>query len=202
MRTADLTPNFVGQRAAILHRPHAVVDAIVRQLEQLGIRSTLCWPELAPDAATAPADLLFFDADMGHDGQFPWPAGTAPMPTIALIGSEAPGRLAWALRQGADAHLLKPVGSGGIYAALVIATSAFRQRTALQADLAGLRDQLAGRQVVAEATAQLMAAGAGTASVAYDILRQMAMSQRVTIEIMAARLVHQEGEHNDRRSRA
>ena len=43
------------------------------------------------------ADFLFFDADLGHDAQFPWAPGAAPMPPIALIGSEAPGRIEWAL---------------------------------------------------------------------------------------------------------
>lgn len=112
MNDRHFTPNFEGRRALVLHRPHELVEALSRQLRQLGVTPLTAWPEMAD--ATA-ADLLFFDADMGFDGQFPWPEGMAPMPTIALIGSEAPGRLAWAIRQGADAHLLKPIGSGGVF---------------------------------------------------------------------------------------
>ena len=46
----------------------------------------------------------------------------------ALIGSEAPGRIAWAIKRGADAHLLKPVSGGGIYSAVLIARDAFDRR--------------------------------------------------------------------------
>ena len=202
MRSAELIPNFVGQRALVLHRPHAVVDAIVRQLAQLGMRHEQCWPDLPLDLDVSGFDHLFYDVDMGHDGQFPWTFGAAPMPTIALIGSEAPGRLAWAIRQGADAHLLKPVGSGGIYSALVIATTAFRQRVALGAELAGLRQQLSGRQMLTEATAHLMTAKNCDATTAYAALRQMAMHERITLEAMASLVMGSTGEHDDRRSRA
>lgn len=202
MKPADLTPNFVGQRALILHRPHAVVDAIARQLRQLGISEESIWPELPPALDAGRFDHLFFDADMGFEAQFPWEPGQAPMPTIALIGSEAPGRLAWAIRQGTDAHLLKPVGSGGIFSALVIASIACRQRLTLAAELAGLRQQLAGRQVLAEATAQLMASIGCDARHAYAKLRQLAMSDRTTLEAMASKIINEGKEHDDRRSRA
>ena len=200
MRQAQLIPNFVGQRALVLHRPHAVVDAIARQLGQLGIACSQSWPEIP--AGDRLFDHLLYDADMGHDGQFPWPAGASPVPTIALIGSEAPGRIAWAIQQGADAHLLKPVGSAGIYSALVIATTAFRQRTALEGELAGLRQQIDQRQRLAEATALLMQTQDCTAAQAYALLRKHAMNERTTIEDMAVRLLEQHGGPSERRSRA
>jgi len=94
MRSFELTPNFVGQRALILHRPHGVIEAITRQLLQLGISQDQFWPELPLDFDPSHYDHLFYDADMGFEDQFPWLSGEAPMPTVALIGSEAPGRLA------------------------------------------------------------------------------------------------------------
>lgn len=201
MIASDLTPNFVGQRALILHRPHAVVDAIARQLRQLGVSEECFWPEMPRELDVSRFDHLFYDADMGFDAQFPWPPGEAPMPAIALIGSEAPGRLAWAIRQGADAHLLKPVGSAGIFSALVIAASGFRQRLSLASELSGLRQQLACRQVLAEATAHLMVTQSCNGAEAYAHLRQLAMSERTTLEAMAARIIGGR-EQDDRRSRA
>jgi AmiR/NasT family two-component response regulator len=182
MSDRPFTPNFVGRRAVVLHRPHELVEALSRQLSQLGAVPLAVWPELPADAASA--DVLFFDADMGFDGQFPWAAGEAPMPAIALIGSEAPGRLAWAIRQGADAHLLKPIGSGGVFSALVIASEAFARR----AELDGLRTRLGKRQLVAEATACLMVQNDLPANVAYDLLRRRAMEAQLTIEAMAERI--------------
>ena len=185
MSRAHSTPNFDGRRALILHRPDEVVEAIARQLGQVGIRHESSWPD-APDADF---DIVFYDADMGHDGQFPWPPGLAPMPSIALIGSEAPGRLAWAIRQGADAHLLKPIGSGGVYSALVIAFDAVARRSKMSDELDGIRARLEQRQRVAEATACLMVQGNVSADAAYDTLRREAMAARLTIEDMAERVV-------------
>jgi AmiR/NasT family two-component response regulator len=181
-------PSFVGQRALIGHRRHATVDAIVRQLLQLGMTPECHWPELPADLDASLYGAVFFDADLGHDAQFPWAAGASPMPAIALIGSEAPGRVAWAIRRGTDAHLNKPVGGGGIYAALLIAHQAFARRQELRQAVGELEQRLAQRELVAAATAALMQAEGLSAAHAYRRLRRMAMDERLTIEGMAARL--------------
>lgn len=189
MRSGHSTPNFEGRRALILHRAHQVMEALVRQLSQLGMGHEEAWPDLPAASKAGRFDILFYDADMGHDGQFPWAPGLAPMPAIALIGSEAPGRLAWAIRQGADAHLLKPIGSGGVYSALVIASQAFAKRSAMGIELQALHDRLDQRQLVAEATACLMVQANLSAEAAYGCLRRDAMDARLTIEEMAGRVV-------------
>lgn len=94
------------------------------------------------------------------------------------------------------------MGSAGIYSALVIAGAAFRQRVSLQAELSGLRQQLASRPVLAAATAQLMAEQNCDSNAAYQQLRLMAMNERLTIEAMAARVLEKTGDRDDRRSRA
>jgi two-component system, response regulator / RNA-binding antiterminator len=194
------TPNFDGRRALILHRPHVLIDALVRQLSHLGMSQQVHWPDLPADLEPKASDLLFYDADMGHDEQFPWQPGHIPMPSIALIGSEAPGRLAWAIRMGADAHLLKPVGSGGVFSALVIATEAYARRQALHNELEGLRSRLERRQLVAEATACLMLKDKLSAEAAYGSLRREAMLCRLSIEDMAERIVEFGGRHVRHRS--
>ncbi|MHB1103628.1 MAG: ANTAR domain-containing response regulator [Devosia sp.] len=189
MNPTPSIPNFDNKRALILHRPHQIAEALARQLRQLGMTSEAAWPDFPAHRDPGQFDFLVFDADMGHDSQFPWRPGGAPIPSIALIGSEAPGRLAWAIRQGADAHLLKPVGSGGVYSALVIAAEAFAKRVAMVGELDGLRARLDRRQVVAEATACLMVQLDVSADAAFDRLRRDAMSDRLTIEDEADRVV-------------
>ena len=101
------------------------------------LQVTDCWPDLPPDALSA--DFVFFDVDLGFDEQFPWKPGEAPMPLVALIGSEAPGRIEWALfSHKADAQLLKPVGNAGVYSALLIARQSFEERKRLAAEIAAL----------------------------------------------------------------
>jgi len=180
------TPTLGGARALVLHRPHATVQAVARQLGAIGLIVEEHWPEAG--AAALGADFLFFDADLCHDEQFPWKPGQAPMPTIALIGSEAPGRIEWALSQGADAQLLKPVGAGGVYSALLIARQAFDARRALAAEIADLRARLAERQTVVLAVTRLAGAGR-TEAEAYAHLRDLAMGRQETIEQAARRIL-------------
>lgn len=178
-------PPLDGARAAILHRPHATVAALGRQLAAIGLGWDEHWPDLP--AAAMGADFVFFDLDRGHDQQFPWAPGQAPMPTVALIGSETPGRVEWALRMGADAQLLTPVGDRGVYSALLIARAAFEARRALAAEAEALRARLAERQTVVRAV--LLLARDGDDAAAYAELRARAMAWRVTVEEAARRLL-------------
>lgn len=199
MRPALHIPDLRAARAVILHRPHTLVQAITRQLVAIGLNVSESWPELGPEALGA--DFVFFDVDMGYDAQFPWTSGAAPMPLIALIGSEAPGRIEWAIAQGSDAQMLKPVGDSGVYSALLIARQSYEARKSLWTEISSLRSRLAERQTVVRAVTLLAAHGDCEAD-AYAHLRQLAMSRRETIEQAAHRIVARfstEGDGNVRR---
>ncbi|MCQ4628933.1 AmiR/NasT family two-component response regulator [Shinella sp. BE166] len=179
MSRAD-RPSLATWRAVILHREHPSVDALKRQLEMLHIRVTVVWPQI--DEADVASDIVFFDADMGHDGQFPWPPGFAPMPMIALIGSEAPGRIEWALAQGSNAHLLKPIGSTGAYSALLIATHAYQVARSQAEDIRALEDRLRQRPIVVRAILRLIQQERLDEAGAWKRLRKIAMDWGMTIE--------------------
>lgn len=179
-------PNLGGACAVILHRPHDVVEALTRQLSAIGLEAQPCWPELP--ASVVAADFLFFDADMGFDAQFPWEAGKAPLPTIALIGSEAPGRIEWALSREANAQLLKPIGSAGVYSSLLIARQSFERNRALEAEVASLRRRIAERQTIVRAVAALSSED-GDQERGFAELRALAMDWRITMEEAATRVL-------------
>lgn len=190
-----------GARALILHRPHPSVQNLARQLTAIGLAVQSAWPDPGPQVLAA--DFLFFDVDMGHDAQFPWAPGASPMPMIALIGSEAPGRIEWALGMGAHAQILKPVGDSGVYSALLIARDAFDARAELSARIDSLQARLDDRQSVVQAVTLLAARGSDEAE-AYADLRRMAMRWRVTIEAAAHRVIarlDREGGADGRRGR-
>lgn len=193
-------PSFRAWTAIVLHRSHAATDAVLRQLERIGVAARAAWPDL--DAAAHKADVIFFDADLGHDGQFPWVPGAAPMPLVALLGSEAPGRVEWAIRQGADAHLLKPIGSAGVYSALVIAQHAYAARMRLLAERDDMQERLSRRPVVAAAVIAIMQAERTGEQAAYRRLRQIAMESRRTIEDAAEAIVARSGGADDARDSA
>jgi len=186
MRRRLRVPNLGGTRAVILHRPHATVTALKRQLQAVGLQVECHWPELP--AAARGADYLFIDVDTAHDDQFPWEPGEAPLPTIALIGSEAPGRIEWLMNFGADAQILKPVGDNGVYSALLIARATFDAGIGLAGEIDNLRRRIGQRQTVVQAVA-LLAARGKTEDAAYEQLRGMAMAWRVSFEEAAARIV-------------
>ncbi|MEX2318903.1 MAG: ANTAR domain-containing protein [Bauldia sp.] len=193
-------PNFRAWSAIVLHRPHAAAVAVMRQLERIGVTTRVVWPELT--AADAAADVVFFDADLGYDGQFPWPASEAPMPLVALLGSEAPGRVEWAIAQGADAHLLKPIGSAGVYSALVIARHAFAARMALLREVDELRRRLGRRPAVARALVAIMRTEGIDETAAFRRLREVAMESRRTIEDAADAVLARNGIGHDTRDSA
>ena len=199
MSRASRIPNLGGAKAFILHRPHATVNALSRQLVAIGLDVRDCWPELPPDALAA--DFVFFDVDLGFDEQFPWKPGEAPMPLVALIGSEAPGRIEWALSQKADAQLLKPVGTAGVYSALLIARQSFVARRRLADEIAALETRVAERHTIVRAVAALSAQGVDD-SRAYAQLRSLAMTWQVTIEQAARRIVAMTEEGDERSNRA
>jgi len=187
MSRATHIPNLGGARAFVLHRPHATVSAISRQLQAIGLEVAECWPELPAEALAA--DFVFFDVDLGFDQQFPWPRGAAPMPTIALIGSEAPGRIEWALAHKADAQLLKPVGNAGVYSALLIARQSFAARRQLADEITALQQRVAERQTIVRAVAALSGQDGVDDERAYAQLRALAMNWQVSLEDAARRVV-------------
>jgi AmiR/NasT family two-component response regulator len=189
-------PNLGGARAFILHRRHPTVQAITRQLAAIGLEATASWPELPVEALAA--DFVFFDVDLGFDEQFPWRPGEAPMPLVALIGSEAPGRIEWALAHKADAQLLKPVGTAGVYSALLIARQSFEARKRLAGEIAELRQRVAERQTIVRAVAAL---SRGDDARGYEQLRALAMGWQVSLEQAARRIVAMSEEAGDDRSR-
>ena len=192
-------PNLGGATAYVLHRPHPTVQTLVRQLSAIGLQAVDCWPELPPAALSA--DFVFFDADLGFDEQFPWKPGEAPMPLVALIGSEAPGRIEWALfSHKADAHLMKPVGNAGVYSSLLIARQSFEARRRLAAEIASLQARVAERQTIVRAVAAL---AKGTEHErGYAQLRSLAMGWQISVEEAARRIVAMaEKEGSDDQSR-
>jgi response regulator NasT len=189
-RAGGSIPHLGGARALVLHRSHADGAAVLRQLSAIGLAAELVWPDLPADAGLA--DFVFFDADMACDEQMPWTPGEAPMPLVALIGTEAPGRVEWALKQRADAHLVKPVGNAGIYSALLIARQKFDERQALYREIASLRVQVSERRTVVQAVLRLTAQGQ-TEAEAFALLRRLAMDGQTTMEQAAARLLGDSG---------
>jgi len=177
------TPNFTGWHAAILHRDDSNTERLIRQLKLLGLRASVRWEPLSGPELP---DMVIVDADQGWDGLLPRGTGHPPLPVIAVLGSEAPGRIAWALEQGAGAIIAKPIASSAVYPALVMAVAIHEERKALRARLDHLEERVRMRPLVHAAVQKIIEARGVGEEQAYTILRGCAMRRRLPMEQLAA----------------
>ena len=188
-------PNLGGAKALVLHRPHPTVQAITRQLSAIGLDVARLLAGTAGRRRWRPISSSSTPIS-ASTSSFPWKPGEAPMPLIALIGSEAPGRIEWALSHKADAQLLKPVGNAGVYSALLIARQTFEARQA-----PGRRDRRAAPARRRAADHRARGGGAGRKGAdderAYAQLRSLAMSWQISVEEAARRIVAMAGSKED-----
>jgi AmiR/NasT family two-component response regulator len=180
------TLSFLGQRAVILHRPGETTDRLVRQCMLLGLRAEGRW---RPLRAVVDIDIVLVDADEGWDGLLPWTPAEKPVPLVALLASEAPGRIAWALDHGADALIAKPVSASAVYPALVMATRRHAEARQLNERIARLEERVRLRPLVHAAVRTLMVAEGCDENEAYGRLRREAMQARLTLEQTAASIL-------------
>jgi AmiR/NasT family two-component response regulator len=176
--------NFRGLRALLLHRQDHNRDALESQLRRIGLLVTCTAP--LGNAVLPAADVIFFDADLGYQGLFPWDPNELPVPLVAVLASEAPGRLEWALDQGATSYLLKPIGSTGAFNALVVACRLFSERRDASAALSDLSERVRARPIVVRAALELIKHLSVSEDRALALLRQGAMRERITIEAFCA----------------
>lgn len=180
------TLNFLGQRVVILHRPGDATDRLVRQCSLLGLRAEARW---RPLHSGEEVDIVLVDADEGWDGLLPWTPTERPAPLVALLASEAPGRIAWALDQGSDALIAKPVMASAVYPALVMATRRHAEARLLSERIAKLEERVRLRPLVHAAVRALMVAEGCDENEAYGRLRREAMRTRLTLEQAAGSLL-------------
>ena len=179
-----ITQSFTGRRAVVLHPSCDIRARVMRRLETLGLEAAGRWPDLAPEDAEA--HVVLIDLDRAQDEQFCWQPGHAPMPTIGLIGSETPGRLAWAVRQRLDAFLSIPALSN-LFSALVLAHAAFDRRMSEAAREAEVVRRAGLRAELVEAVVAIMAEQGVDHHLALKQLRAYAMVERVALEDAALR---------------
>lgn len=180
------TPNFTGWRVVILADDDSNTDKLRRQLSLLRISSALQWLPLSEENLP---DLVIVDADRGWDELLPWARRKPARPVAALLGSEAPGRIAWAIDCGATSFIPKPVSASTIYPALVLAVTAYERRLEEEARIAQLEERLKLRPIVFAAVNRLKAERQIDDERAYVLLRTCAMRRRMPIEQLAALLV-------------
>jgi AmiR/NasT family two-component response regulator len=181
------TPSFIGQKALILHRAGDTTERLARRLGVLGLRVEVAWA--ASDFAGGGPDLVLVDADAGWNGLLPWASGDNPMPLIALLGSEAPGRIGWAIEQGANAMIAKPVAPSAVFPALVMAMHHHAALRCMAERVANLEERVRLRPLVVRALQAIITERGCDEATAHRQLRREAMRSRLTLEQVAAAIL-------------
>jgi AmiR/NasT family two-component response regulator len=180
--TTPVRSNFRGAHAWVALPDDQNRDVLVRTLDRLGVSVTATGPE-STDFVAGSQDVVFVDADqdfmvLGSD-----------TPHIALIGMEAPSRLARVVRHRAAAVLMKPVRATGVFTALFLAFNehAIRQRELSERE--NLSRRAEGRRVVVKAILKIMKDRDLTDDEAYREMRLASMAKRISIEEFAAEII-------------
>lgn len=179
--------SFRGLHALIEHSPGRDRTVLKTQLEFLGLKVTA--DESISQSQWEGVDIFFFDADAGYATGADDPVPEPNMPTVALIGSETPGRLESMLARQPSAYLMKPIRPTGIYSSLAIAMHQFSVVQTMRRKLASAEERLKSRRILFSVVLRIMNQGQIDEVEAFRILQRMAMSQRVTIEVLSARIL-------------
>jgi AmiR/NasT family two-component response regulator len=184
--------NFLGYRALVLGKAGRDRTLLLKQLERLGIDVRVGWP--VPEMPDETARMVFLDVDSVRQMQHLVERVVAAVdgPSIALLGSDTPSVVEWAIGLGVAGCLIKPIRNTGILATLIMAYHTFDARREAAKQLAGLRLRLKARPIVCTALIKLMREFDLHEDIAYQMIRTASMEHRLTIENFAAMLVSEE----------
>lgn len=176
--------NFRGLRALVIHPDDGNRATLVTALKNLRLHVVVMEPGAEVQADADSCDLVFFDADEGIGSIFP-EGDLSEVASIAIIGTEAPSRLARVVRHRSASHILKPIRNSGVFTAIFVAINEFEKRQTSLREIDRMRQRLAGRRILIKAILHLMATCNVDEDDAYERLRVESMNRRIPIEEMA-----------------
>ena len=173
----------------MLHPDDADGRQLTQQLQRIGCQVQAFWPPVP----TLPEgiDVVFLAVQPEIlQLDFDWAKAENPPTCIAVVTYENPTIVDTVLRLGAKAVLPAPVRSFGLLSALVIARTLHSEIRDQGRRIRKLEAKLNGARCIAEAKSILMRTRNISELHAYDLIRDQAMSKRVTTEDIAAAIVN------------
>jgi len=192
-RTGRTTPALLKDlrtlRVAVLHPDDPDGRQLTQQLQRIGCQVQAFWPP--PPALPEGIDVVFLavrpdSIDMG----FEWLKGDELLTVIAIVTYENPTIVETVLHIGVRAVLPSPVRSFGVLSALVVARQVNEEIKLQGRRLRKLEAKLLGTRQIAEAKSILVRTRQISEGAAYDLIRDQAMSKRVTTEEIAAAIIN------------
>jgi AmiR/NasT family two-component response regulator len=187
--TPALVKNLRTLKVAVLHPDDADGRQLIQQLQRIGCQVQAFWPPLPALPEGTEAVFLAVRPDSIDIG-FDWLKSESGPTVIAVTTYENPTIVEAVLHIGAKAVLPSPVRSVGLLSSLVVARQIHDDLKAQAKRLQKLESKLLGARRIEEAKGILMRTRHISEAAAYDLIREQAMSKRVTTEDIAAAIVN------------
>lgn len=175
-------------QVCIFHPRDEDGESLTKQIERIGCKVHAFWPppfELPPGT-----DLVFMavNPDMINH-HFEWSRGDEAPAVIAVVTYENPTIIEAVLRMGAKGVIASPIRSFGILSALVLVQEVANDIRKLRRRVNRLEDKISGMRVLNDAQEILCRQRGISKDEAYRVIRDQAMSKRVTAESIAAAII-------------
>ncbi len=180
-----------GLRVQVVHPPDNERVKLVEHLRRIGCMVETQWP--IPESWTDSCDvmLLAVEHDVRSDIQRLLKSSDGPRPTlIAVVGYEDPSTLQLVLEAGAVAVIERPIRPFGLLTNLTIARSIWLEKRENHKRIRKLERKLSGLQRIQKAKAILMDGQGMSEAEAYESIRRQAMTKRLSMDDMAAAIIH------------
>lgn len=175
-------------RLALVHPQDQDGDELAAQLQRIGCKVEVFWPEL--DVLPPATDLVLLAMRPETLSlKYPWMGLSSSPPVIPVLTFENPITLAAVLDLGAFATIASPVRSAGLLTAIAVTMHQHKLRRNLQRQVERLNSKQVQAHVVQRAVSILMDSRGLDLTEAYSLLRSQAMSKRESIESFASTLL-------------
>jgi AmiR/NasT family two-component response regulator len=180
-----------GLRVQVVHPPDNERVRLVEHLRRIGCMVETQWPVPEDWADGYDIMLLAIEHDVRDEIQRLLKSNGGTRPTlIAIVGYEDPTTLQLVLEAGAVAVIERPIRPFGLLTHLTIARSLWLERRESEKKYRKLERKLAGMQRIQKAKAILMDGQGLSEADAYESIRRQAMAKRLSMDDMAAAIIH------------
>lgn len=185
--TRELLDALRSTRVLVLHPADHEREALLGQLRRIGCEAQAAWP--APRDLPMGVDVVFLLVEQGSRPSPTWTIAETGPTLIAIIEYENPVALKALLDSNAHGVVVKPLRPFGILSALALARALHGYARRVEAKARRLEETLRARRDV-EKAARILAAMRGVSeSQAYELIRAQATRKRVSMAVIAARLI-------------
>lgn len=180
-----------GLRVQVVHPPDNERVRLVEHLRRIGCMVETQWPVPESWAEGFDVVMLVIEHDFREEIQRLVKSGDRPRPTlIAVVGYEDPSTLQLVLEVGAVAVIERPIRPFGLLTNLTIARSLWLEKRETEKRMRKLERKLASLQRIQKAKAILMDGQGLSEAEAYESIRRQAMAKRLSMDDMAAAIIH------------